>query len=63
VGLTSGGKEHREAFSGFCMELVQSAKTAGNITVEVTAPGGVVIERDDRGQGGDTSSAGCCVGA
>jgi len=29
----------RKAFSGFCMALVQSAKTAGNITVEATSPG------------------------
>ncbi|HTT19572.1 MAG TPA: beta-galactosidase GalA [Candidatus Sulfotelmatobacter sp.] len=29
----------RKAFSGFCMGLAQSAKTAGNITVEVTSPG------------------------
>jgi len=29
----------RKAFSGFCMALVQSSKTAGNITVEATSPG------------------------
>jgi len=29
----------RKAFSGFCMALVQSSKTAGNITVETTSPG------------------------
>lgn len=29
----------RKAFSGFCMALVQSSKTAGSITVEATAPG------------------------
>jgi beta-galactosidase len=29
----------RKAFSGLCMGLVQSTKTAGNITVEVTSPG------------------------
>ena len=29
----------RKAFSGFCMALVQSAKTAGNITVEATSTG------------------------
>jgi len=29
----------RKAFSGFCMALVQSSKTAENITVEATSPG------------------------
>ena len=29
----------RKAFSGFCMALVQSSKTAGNITVEATSRG------------------------
>ena len=29
----------RKAFSGLCMALVQSAKTAGNITVEASSPG------------------------
>ncbi len=29
----------RRAFSGYCMALVQSAKSAGNITVEATSPG------------------------
>lgn len=29
----------RKAFSGLCMALVQSAKTAGNITVEAASPG------------------------
>ncbi len=29
----------RKAFSGYCMALVQASKTAGNITVEATAPG------------------------
>jgi beta-galactosidase len=29
----------RKAFSGFCMALVQSSKTAGNIIIEVTSPG------------------------
>ncbi len=29
----------RKAFSGFCMAVVQSTKTAGKITVEVTSPG------------------------
>jgi len=29
----------RKAFSGLCMALVQSTKTAGNITVEATSPG------------------------
>jgi len=29
----------RKAFSGFCMALVQSSKTAGNITVEATSTG------------------------
>jgi beta-galactosidase len=29
----------RRAFSGFCMALVQSSKTAGNITVEATSTG------------------------
>jgi len=29
----------RKAFSGFCMAVVQSSKTAGNITVEATSPG------------------------
>jgi beta-galactosidase len=29
----------RKAFSGFCMGLVQSLKTAGSITVEATSPG------------------------
>jgi beta-galactosidase len=29
----------RKAFSGFCMAIVQSTKTAGNITVEATSPG------------------------
>ena len=29
----------RKAFSGLCMAIVQSAKNAGNITVEATSPG------------------------
>lgn len=29
----------RKAFSGLCMALAQSTRTAGNITVEVTSPG------------------------
>jgi beta-galactosidase len=29
----------RKAFSGLCMAIVQSAKTAGDITVEATSPG------------------------
>ena len=29
----------RKAFSGYCMALVQTAKTAGTITVEATASG------------------------
>ena len=29
----------RRAFSGYCMALVQSARTAGSITVEATSPG------------------------
>ena len=29
----------RKAFSGYCMALVQSTKTAGNITVEASSPG------------------------
>jgi len=29
----------RKAFSGFCMGLVQSSKSAGRITLEVTSPG------------------------
>jgi beta-galactosidase len=29
----------RKAFSGYCMALVQSAKTGGDITVEATSPG------------------------
>src|SRR5271170_705048 len=29
----------RKAFSGYCMAVVQSSKTAGSITVEATAPG------------------------
>jgi beta-galactosidase len=29
----------RKAFSGYCMAIIQSAKTAGNITVEATSPG------------------------
>jgi beta-galactosidase len=29
----------RKAFSGYCMALVQSAKTAGSITVEAASPG------------------------
>jgi beta-galactosidase len=29
----------RKAFSGFCMAVVQSTKTAANITVEATSPG------------------------
>jgi beta-galactosidase len=29
----------RKAFSGFCMAVVQSSKTAGNIAVEATSPG------------------------
>jgi beta-galactosidase len=29
----------RKAFSGFCMALVQSLKTAGSITVEASSPG------------------------
>jgi beta-galactosidase len=29
----------RKAFSGMCMALVQSAKTAGEITIEATSPG------------------------
>jgi beta-galactosidase len=29
----------RKAFSGYCMAIVQSTKTAGNITVEATSPG------------------------
>jgi beta-galactosidase len=29
----------RKAFSGFCLALVQSMKTAGSITVEATSPG------------------------
>jgi beta-galactosidase len=29
----------RKAFSGLCMALVQSSKTAGNITVEASSPG------------------------
>jgi len=29
----------RRAFSGLCMAIVQSTKTAGNITVEATSPG------------------------
>jgi beta-galactosidase len=29
----------RKAFSGYCMALVQSTKTGGNITVEATSPG------------------------
>jgi beta-galactosidase len=29
----------RRAFSGLCMAIVQSSKTAGNITVEATSPG------------------------
>ncbi len=29
----------RKAFNGLCMALVQSSKTAGNITVEATSPG------------------------
>ena len=29
----------RKAFSGYCMAVVQSAKTAGSITVEATSPG------------------------
>ena len=29
----------RQAFSGLCMALVQSTKTAGNITVEASSPG------------------------
>ncbi len=29
----------RRAFSGLCMAIVQSAKSAGNITVEATSPG------------------------
>ena len=29
----------RKAFSGLCMAVVQSTKTAGNITVEATSPG------------------------
>ncbi len=29
----------RKAFSGLCMAIVQSAKTAGSITVEATSPG------------------------
>jgi beta-galactosidase len=29
----------RKAFSGFCMALVQSTKTAGSITVEASSPG------------------------
>jgi beta-galactosidase len=29
----------RKAFSGFCMAIVQSTKTAANITVEATSPG------------------------
>ena len=29
----------RKAFSGYCMAIVQSTKTAGNITVEASSPG------------------------
>ena len=29
----------RKAFSGYCMAMVQSSKTAGDITVEATSPG------------------------
>ena len=29
----------RKAFSGYCMAIVQSSKTAGDITVEATSPG------------------------
>ncbi len=29
----------RKAFSGYCMALVQSAKTAGSVTVEASSPG------------------------
>jgi beta-galactosidase len=29
----------RKAFSGYCMAVLQSAKTAGSITVEATSPG------------------------
>jgi len=29
----------RKAFSGYCMALVQSTRTAGNITIEATSPG------------------------
>jgi beta-galactosidase len=29
----------RKAFSGYCMAIVQSAKNAGNLTVEATSPG------------------------
>jgi beta-galactosidase len=31
--------DSRRAFSGLCMAIVQSAKAAGNITVEATSPG------------------------
>ena len=31
--------QSRKAFGGLCMAIVQSAKTAGSITVEATSPG------------------------
>ena len=53
----------RKAFSGFCMAIVQSGKTAGNITVEATSPGlasaSVTIDGKER----DAPSAGGGLGA
>ncbi len=53
----------RKAFSGFCMAIVQSTKTAGSITVEATSPGLTSAQRHDRGKGSDASSAGRGLGA
>jgi beta-galactosidase len=39
TGHESDKGSSRRAFSGLCMALVQSTKTAGNITVEASSPG------------------------
>ena len=53
----------RKAFNGLCMALVQSTKTAGNITVEASSPGLTPGQRHDLLKGREAAPAGGGLGA
>ncbi len=53
----------RKAFSGLCMALVQTSKTAGNLTVEATSPGLEPAQYHDHVQSNDIAPTSRGVGA